>query len=273
MSSTSPTQPAFSAFLARRRDAFGLPQGPRLLLPDPDDHGTGQEATGGQGGSGGSGSDAGTGGSGGAGTGSGSGQGTQGTPGGSGGSGGQGAGADRGFPENTPLTEMTVDQREAYWKYQARKHEERANQRSDYDAVKAKAEQWDAHQRAQQTPSEQAVEQAREAGKTEALATANRTAVQGILQTALVLRGKTAEQATELLAHTNFESFVKDGAPDTDAIVKHIDSIAGPVTGGGGRGPDHGQGRRGSGGKATGVGAGREMFAESRPNSKTTTTP
>src|SRR5690349_19240148 len=31
-----------------------------------------------------------------------------------------------GFPADTPLTEMTVEQREAYWKHQARKHESRA---------------------------------------------------------------------------------------------------------------------------------------------------
>lgn len=32
-------------------------------------------------------------------------------------------GADKGFPVNTPLSEMSVEQREAYWKDKSRKHE------------------------------------------------------------------------------------------------------------------------------------------------------
>jgi hypothetical protein len=33
--------------------------------------------------------------------------------------------SDKGFPDGTPLERMTVEQREAYWKYHARKHEDR----------------------------------------------------------------------------------------------------------------------------------------------------
>jgi hypothetical protein len=33
--------------------------------------------------------------------------------------------SDKGFPDGTPLERMTVEQREAYWKHYARKHENR----------------------------------------------------------------------------------------------------------------------------------------------------
>lgn len=35
---------------------------------------------------------------------------------------------DRGYPENTPVAEMTVEQQAAYWKSHARKHEDRLKQ-------------------------------------------------------------------------------------------------------------------------------------------------
>lgn len=50
---------------------------------------------------------------------------------------------DKGFPESTPLAQMTAEQREAYWKHQARKHEQRARERADYDDLKAKAAKLD----------------------------------------------------------------------------------------------------------------------------------
>lgn len=249
--STSTTMPFLSAFAERRRDAFGLPRGPRLLLPSPDGH----DGGGAGGGTGGDGSATGSA----AGGASGTGTGTQ---------GGQG-GTDNGFPENTPLAEMTAEQQVAYWKHQARKHEQRATQRGDYDELKAKADKFDQLEREKLTPSEQALAEAREAakaeGRAEAAREANSSAVKAMLEVTLQARGKTAEQVEGLLRHTNFETFVTDGAPDTAAIIAHADSIAGPVTGGGnGRGPDFGQGNRGQHGKATGVSAGAEMYAASR---------
>lgn len=249
--STSTTMPFLSAFAERRRDAFGLPRGPQLLLPHPDGHDGGAGGAGGSG-TGGAGADGGNGG----------------TATGTGSQGGQG-GTDLGFPENTPLAEMTVEQREAYWKHQARKHEQRASQRADYDELKAKADKFDELEREKLTPSEQALAQARDEakaeGRAEAQREANSSAVKAMLEVTLASRGKTAEQVEGLLRHTNFETFVTDGAPDTAAIIAHADSIAGPVTGGGnGHGPDLGQGRRGQHGKATGVSAGAEMYAASR---------
>jgi hypothetical protein len=174
----------------------------------------------------------------------------------------------RGFPAGTPVAEMTTEQQVAYWRHYARQHEDRANARGDYDAVKAKADELDKLRADQMSEQEKAVNAAREAalqeGRTGALRDANVSAVRAILDASLQARGRTPDQVEALLKHTNFETFVTDGAPDTGAILGHVDSIAGPVTGGGnnGRGPDHGQGQRGQQGTNRGIDAGAQMYAQ-----------
>jgi alanyl-tRNA synthetase len=172
-----------------------------------------------------------------------------------------------GFPADTPVAEMTVDQQAAYWKHQSRKHEERARSREDYDAVKAKAAELDKIREQQMSETEKAVTKAREEalaeGKRQAAAEVNSKYTRAMLEMALTSRGRSTEQVETLLRHVNFESYVANGEPDTDAIAAYADSIAGPVTGGGqGRGPDHGQGARGQQGKATGLDAGAAMYRE-----------
>lgn len=177
--------------------------------------------------------------------------------------------ADKGFPENTAVADMQPAEQAAYWKFQSRKHQQRAESRADYDELKAKADRLVALEQASESEHEKALREAREAakaeGRTEAQAEANRTVVTALMDGALRGRGKTDEQVESLLKHFNPESFVVDGQPDTKAILSLADSIAGPVTGGGnGRGPDFGQGQRGQHGKASGVSAGAEMFAATR---------
>lgn len=191
---------------------------------------------------------------------------------GAGDSGASGA-TDKGFPENTAVADMQPAEQAAYWKFQSRKHQQRAESRADYDELKAKAERLAELERASESEHEKALREAREAakaeGRTEALAEANRDVVTALMDGALRGRGKDDEQIEYLLKHFNPESFVADGKPDTKAILSLADSIAGPVTGGGnGRGPDFGQGQRGQHGKASGVSAGAEMFAASRGTKK-----
>jgi hypothetical protein len=51
--------------------------------------------------------------------------------GGSGGGGGGPAVNEHGFPDNTPIAEMTAEHQAAYWKHQSRKHEQRATSAPD----------------------------------------------------------------------------------------------------------------------------------------------
>jgi hypothetical protein len=135
---------------------------------------------------------------------------------------------DKGFPEGTPLEQMNVEQQRNYWRHYARQHESRANARADYDDVKAKAAKYDELQRQQQTPSEQAVNDAKDEGKREGA------------------REAYAKSAAALL--------------DTAKVETFVNSIAAPVKGGGPR-PDPSQGPRGESGTAS-VSAGRDLFAE-----------
>lgn len=171
---------------------------------------------------------------------------------------------DKGFPENTAVAEMNDKQAAAYWRHQARKHEGRATARGDYDAVKAKATKYDQIEADKLTPSEKAVSEAREAGKKEAAHDANQKAATAILRASLKARGKTDEQVTSLVAATNVGAFLTDDDVDTDKVTAYANNIAGPVTGGGSRVTDHGQGQRGSSTRATGVNAGTDMFEASR---------
>jgi DNA-binding helix-hairpin-helix protein with protein kinase domain len=180
-----------------------------------------------------------------------------------------------GFPADTPVAEMTTEQQAAYWKDKARKHEARANARGDYDDIKAKAAELDKIREQQMSETEKAVTKAREEalaeGKRQAMTDLSSKYTRAMLETALGTRGRTPEQVETLLRHVNFESYVANGEPDTDAIAAYADSIAGPVTGGGqGRGPDHGQGNRGQQGKATGLKAGADMYRERHGGAATT---
>lgn len=129
----------------------------------------------GNGDSGGSGS--GSGGGSGSGSGDGNNAGTGDSGGGQGGDGGQGGKNNGGdgngqggtpskvdgefdFPVNTPLAEMTPQQQSEYWRHKSRKHEQRANSRSDYDDVKKKAEKYDEIEQANKSELEKANEKA-----------------------------------------------------------------------------------------------------------------
>ncbi len=169
-------------------------------------------------------------------------------------------GNDRGYPADTPLAEMTVEQREAYHRYHSRKWQGIADSRKDYDELKADAEKWREHQRAQQTPSEQAVEDARNEGERQATARAQSERVADLLMVALEARGKTGDELAELVAAANPAAFITDGNVDRAKVTSYAARIAAPSKGT----PrfDPSQGRRGGGGAASGVGAGRDLFAD-----------
>lgn len=160
------------------------------------------------------------------------------------------AAEDKGYPADTPLAEMTPEQREAYWKHQARKHETRANARQDYDDIKAERDQL---KQATETASDKAIREAKQAARLEALAEAAprlvaaefRAAAKGVL---------TKEQVDELLEDLNTAKYLDDkGEVDVVRIERKVAAFApsGGADGAGGRQGRHadaGQGRRGPAG-------------------------
>ena len=182
-----------------------------------------------------------------------------------------------GFPENTPVVEMTPGQQAAYWKDKARKHEARANERRDYDDIKAKADQYDTLANASKTEQERAIEAARtettEQVRAEERGKANVRLVDAEMRAAVAGR-LTAEQLSVILDPIDRTKFVTAGGEvDTEKITAFIAGIAPageqrtP-----GKFPDLGQGRRGT--PASGaptVQSGKDLY-QARHGRKTPTT-
>lgn len=163
---------------------------------------------------------------------------------------------DLGFPKDTPLTEMNVEQREAYWKHQARKHEGLwkgiAGGRKP-DEVKADLDAYAEVQRAQQTPAEQALTDAREQGRREAVTESNTKAATAILRAQLSGAQIEDSDIETLLEPLDMRKFITDDDVDiakiTDFAKRFTPAGTAP------RERDFGAGRRPeSGGRGTSAG-------------------
>lgn len=184
---------------------------------------------------------------------------------------------EHGFPSNTPWTKMEPAQQTAYWRHQAQKHEGRADSRRDYDEIKAERDRLKA---ASQTPDQKAIDQARAEARTEAQREFGGQAV-AIHVKALANVGRLSHDAAEtVLAGIDKSQFLAaDGNVDDDKLSKFLDIVA-PQQADDGKQPgqpgqqqsrrDPHQGNKQSGGKASGLAAGAEMFAtRKKTNTKT----
>lgn len=173
-----------------------------------------------------------------------------------------GDGQEAGFPANTPLSVMTVEQQLAYWQAQSRKHEGRVKSRGDYDELAAKAKAYDEQVAAGATETEKAVAAALAQGRSDALGEANTKVSTAMVRAGLAARGISGQDADEVLAAVNPGAFVVDGDVDTDAVAAWVQRIGGPAA------PpkvvDLGQGVRTTT-RTSGVAAGRAAYEESRP--------
>ncbi|WP_329168286.1 hypothetical protein OG709_29835 [Streptomyces sp. NBC_01267] len=127
---------------------------------------------------------------------------------------------EHGYPDATPVTEMAAEHQAAYWKYQSRKHEQRASQAPDaaeLEQLRAAAAELTAHkagqlsdaerlqaEKAAETDKRTAAERERDEARAEALRL--RVAAEKALTPAQAdrLRGSTREEleadADELLS-------------------------------------------------------------------------
>jgi hypothetical protein len=124
--------------------------------------------------------------------------------------------AAQGFPGGTPIEQMTVEQREAYWKHQARKHEKRANERGDYDALKAAADELAALKLATATDEDKARDEARREGEVIGAEKYLKDAVMGRFQ---ALTNKSDEDVEAAFQFVDAKSFTDDkGNLDVEKI-------------------------------------------------------
>lgn len=175
--------------------------------------------------------------------------------------------ADKGFPENTPVAEMTAQQQVAYYKHQSRKHEERATAYrtaaggKTADEIKTELEAVETLRREKLSDQERAVEdakrEARESAAREYAPKAARTAFE------FALSHLKDEDRTELIDTLDLTKVITDsGDIDTAKVRSIVEKIAPADKDKGNRHFDFGGGRRQDSGSAQGGVA--QVMAERR---------
>lgn len=175
--------------------------------------------------------------------------------------------ADKGFPENTPVADMTAGQQAAYWRHQARKHEDRAKAAptaEELAELRAAAKERDELKHAQMTDTEKAIEAAKAEGRQAAAAEFGERLVAAEFTAAAA--GRPVDLDT-LLSGLDRSRFLKDGEPDRDAITAFVDALAPAAPAGGApqgqqRGPDLEQGYRNSPTNTPSVSGGADLYAK-----------
>ena len=171
---------------------------------------------------------------------------------------------DKGFPAETPVAEMTAEQQAAYWKFHSRKHETLAKSREDYDALKAAADKWTAHEKASkpadQVKAEEEAESIRQEAEKALKAKYATKLVTAEFKAAVAGRMK-PEDLTDLLEDMDLTKYLTDdGDVDTDRVTKKAAIIAPETRSTGGTRRGH-QSRR-TNDKESSVSSGRELYKE-----------
>ncbi|MCW2674797.1 MAG: hypothetical protein JWP14_3386 [Frankiales bacterium] len=157
--------------------------------------------------------------------------------------------SDKGFPENTPVAEMTTEQQVAYWKHHSRQHEDKFKSLGDVEALRAKAQQFDDLQAASLTEQERAVAEAKAAGVAETLPklVAAEFRVQASSRL-LDARGQfDAARLKAVLEPLDLTKFVTNGEVDEVKVKAFVDGIA-PAASPGTQQPNLGLGGQPGGG-------------------------
>lgn len=147
-------------------------------------------------------------------------------------------GGDKGFPENTPLSDMTDVQKAAYWRHESKKQERIATEER---SAKAKL-QADLDEAKRQTLSdeERALADAKAQGRGEATAEARAEQLPMIALYELRLRGMSAEEAGEVVEVLDLSKLAReDGSLDSDRLDSLVQRT-GARSPGGSRGREQG---------------------------------
>lgn len=168
-----------------------------------------------------------------------------------------------GYPDETPVKDMTEGQQVAYWKFHARKHEDESKARGDYDAQKADAEKWRQAQLEKLPADERALTDARQKADTEARADERGKFGRQLVASEVrgALRGhQLPDDRIESLVGPLDHNYFLTATGEVDAAK--VSEYASGFGAEGGTWPDMGQGRRGQGGPAKGVDAGRDLYRD-----------
>lgn len=149
-----------------------------------------------------------------------------------------GGSGDFGFPANTPIKDMTVDQQAAYWKHHDRRKSDMLRNYGGITPEQAKQyqQQVQEFERGQMTPAEQAMADARAEATTAATEAAAGVWAPEVAKAVVGQFITDQAQRDAVLAGINPMAFMKDGKFDTDALIGHLTGLASALGGGGGVG-------------------------------------
>lgn len=128
---------------------------------------------------------------------------------------------DKGFPEGTPLSEMTVEQREAYWRHETKKQERIVKETKS--EMKSLSDSLDEVRREKLSDQERAIEDAKQEGRAEADVSAHAAHLAAVAVYEFRLRGLSAEEAGDVVEVLDLSKItLDDGSLDSD----RLDSLA-----------------------------------------------
>jgi len=143
--------------------------------------------------------------------------------------------SEPGFPANTPLEQMTAEQREAYWKHYARRNEDRVKAfgkltPEELTTLREKASQVDALTAASRSDMEKAVDEARQTTQREADAKYLPLLAETAFRVAIGDR-RPQNEVDDFIADLNLSRFLTDdGQVDTAKVLSRVEQFA-PATG------------------------------------------
>lgn len=122
-----------------------------------------------------------------------------------------------GFPENTPVAEMSADEKAAYWREQSKKQERIA--RDVQSELKSVKDALEAQRQAQLSEDERKIEDAKNAARAEGESEATARFLSQIVTHELRHRGLSAETATATVEVLDLSKLTnEDGSLNTDRL-------------------------------------------------------
>lgn len=180
-----------------------------------------------------------------------------------------------GYPANTKVEDMTLEQQVAYYRHQQQKHEGRNKELMRItggkygDDLAKQLEEGEKARRAQLSAEERRVEDAREEGRSTAISTASRQLAAQFFDVSL--DHVEEDQRKVLLETIDLASVVNsDGTIDTDKVKRVAGILAPKDAKSTNRDRDYGGGRRGgsSSQQSTGTAAGRSRYQQEQDRRK-----
>lgn len=138
--------------------------------------------------------------------------------------------ADKGFPTDTPVAEMSPDQQAAYWKAQSRKHESRAKAfdgltPDELASLRDKAGKHDALEQELMSDRDKAIAEARKSAESETSSRFLPKLVNAEFRAASAGR-VAADKLEAALEFADLAKFVKDGDVDAEKVAKFVESLS-----------------------------------------------